>query len=122
MLNALRHVQKVAGWSFLRSRVSRVHKSLKSSNIIWVSKVDHINRDIILLETHSYVLELFFSGVLSQRMPNEHHDSLSLGLVLSMLQGKLSDLDSCQNIGSSVNVNVVNGIDQVTNLIGLGQS
>jgi hypothetical protein len=39
-----------------------------------------------------------------------------------MLQGKLSNFDSCQNIGSSINVNVVDGIDQVTNLVGLGQS
>ena len=121
MLAALRHVQKVACWCFLRSRVGCVHKSLKSSNIIWISKVDDINRDIILLETHSNVFEIFFCA-LSQRMPNEHHNSLPLGLVLSMLQGKLCNLHGSQNISSSINVNIVNGIDQVTNLIGLRQS
>jgi len=121
MLAALRHVQKVACWCFLRSRVGCVHKSLKSSNIIWISKVDDINRDIILLETHSNVFEIFFCAF-SQRMPNEHHNSLSLRLVLSMLQGKLCDLHCGQNISTSINVNIVNGIDQVTNLIGLRQS
>jgi len=55
-------------------------------------------------------------------MPNEHHDSLSLRFVLSVLQRELSDLDSRQDVGSSINVDIVNCIDQVTDLIGLRQS
>jgi len=39
-----------------------------------------------------------------------------------MLQGELSHLHGCQNVGSSINMDVVNCIDQVADLIGLRQS
>jgi hypothetical protein len=51
---------------------------------------------------------------------NENNDSLSLRLVLSVLQRKLSDLDGGQKISVSVDLDVVDGIRQLLTVIGLG--
>jgi len=53
---------------------------------------------------------------------NKNNDSLSLRLVLSMLQRKLSDLDGGQEISVTVDLDVVDGVGKLLTVIGLGQS
>jgi hypothetical protein len=57
-----------------------------------MSKVDHINAHVVLLESHSEVLEVFL--VSGKWVSNETDDSLSLRLVLSVLERELSNLNS----------------------------
>jgi len=55
-------------------------------------------------------------------MANKNNDSLSLRLVLSMLQRKLGDLDGGQEIRVTVDLDVVDGVGQLLTVIGLSQS
>ena len=98
-------------------------------------EVDDIDGDVVLLESSSDVLEVVLGTV--QGMADEYDDSLPLGLVLPVLEGELSYLDGFQAVGFAVykqmmvrewvclsvltDLNVADGVDEVTNLVSLRQ-
>lgn len=57
-------------------------------------EVNHINGDVVLLKSHAQILKVFLSS--RKRRAYKYYDPLSLGFVLSVLQGQLSDLDGLQ--------------------------
>lgn len=80
--------------------VGTVHESLELGHVLGVSKVDHVNGDVVPLETLAQVFalgDLFVKGV-----TNEDDDTLTLTFVLSVLQRKLSNFDSREEVGISV--------------------
>ena len=87
-----------------------------------MSEIDDIDRHIVLLHPHAQVLEVFFSA-LSEWVADKDDDSLPLALVLPVLQGELSNLDSCEHVrGLPGDLDVVDRVNQVSNLIGLSKS
>ena len=65
-----------------------------------MSEVDDIDRNIVLLEAHSHVLEVILISF--QRVADEDDDSLPLRLVLPVLEGELGDLDCLEAVGVAV--------------------
>ena len=65
-----------------------------------MSEIDHINSHIVPLHSDTQFLEVSF--VLLQRMTNENNHSLSLALVLSMLETELPYLDSIEEVSLSI--------------------
>ena len=116
-----RHVQEVGGLRFIRSFVGCINHSLESTNVVWVCKVDDIKRNVVLLETHANFFKVIF-GSSGKWMSNEHNDSLSLRLVLSMLKSKLGYLDGSQYISITLDLNVIDTINQISNFVRLSNS
>lgn len=115
------HIEEVRSRGVVASIVCHVHHRLKSTNVIWISEVNDINGNIVLLQSHSQVFKVLLCS-LSDGVTHEDNDSLSLGLVLSMLESKLSHLNRGYKIGLTVDLDVVDAVDQVTWLVGLSQS
>lgn len=59
-------------------------------------EVDDIDGYVVLLESHTHILKVVLGAF--QWRPDEHNDPLPLCLVLSVLQGQLSNLDSFQAV------------------------
>jgi len=76
---------------------------LKFRDVFWVSEVNHINSNIVSLHSDSELLKLSLS--LFQGMSNEDNNSLSLSLVLSVLQAELSNFDGVEEISLAVYCN-----------------
>lgn len=55
-------------------------------------------------------------------MANENDNALSLGLVHSVLERQLGYLNRGDNVSVTLNLNVVDAVDQVSNLIRLGEA
>lgn len=55
-------------------------------------------------------------------MPDEDDDSLSLRFVLSVLERQLGHFDSCKNVSFTIDVDVVDCVDQVADFVRLGKS
>lgn len=100
MRHTLGNVQEVAGWHILASLVGRRDQCLQPRHVVWVCEVDDIDGDVVLLEAHTNVLEIFLVAV--QRMAYKNDDPLPLCLILPVLEGKLSNLDSLEAVGVSV--------------------
>lgn len=135
MGDALRAIQEVAARRVLGALVGSLHKCLKPRNVVWMSEVDDIDGDVVLLESSSDVLVVLLGAV--QRMANEYNNSLPLRLVLPVLEGELSYLDGFQAVRVSIykqsmlsewvyvsvltDLNVTNAVDEVTYLVSLRQ-
>jgi hypothetical protein len=65
-----------------------------------VSEVNHINSNIVSLHSDSELLKLSLG--LLQGMSNEDNNSLSLSLVLSVLQAELSNFDGVEEISLTI--------------------
>ena len=76
---------------------------LKFRDVFRMSKVNDINSNIVSLHSDSEFLKLSLS--LLQRMPNEDNNSLSLCLVLSVLQAELSNFDCIEKISFTIYCN-----------------
>lgn len=73
------------------------------------AEVDHVDGDVVLLEQLAQLDEL--GGVGLNRTADEHDDALTLILVLAILQGKLSSLQSAEEIRLAADANVArNGV------------
>ena len=135
MSHALRAIQEMAARRVLSALVGSLDKCLEARDVVWMREVDHIDGDVVLLESSSDVLEVVLGTV--QRMADEHDDSLPLGLVLPVLEGKLSNLDGFEAVRFAVykqmmvrewvcvsvltDLNVANAVDEVTDLVSLRQ-
>ena len=78
------NIQEMAVWRIFSTLVGCRNKSLQSRNIVWMGKVDDINRNIVLLQSHAHVLKVFLIAL--QRMTDENDDPLPLSFVHSMLE------------------------------------
>jgi hypothetical protein len=65
-----------------------------------MSEVNHINSNVVSLHPDSELLEL--SLTLLQRMSNEDNNSLSLSLILSVLQAELSNFDGIEKVSLTI--------------------
>lgn len=115
---ALRHIEEVR---LVGPTVGRVDHGLQSTNVVWVSKVNDIQINVVLLESHAQVFKVLLRA-LAQRVSNEDDDSLSLRLVLSVLEGQLGNLDGGDQVSLALDLDVIDTIDKVANLVCVRQS
>lgn len=101
----------MAAGRVLGTSIGSLNEGLKPRNIVWVSEVDHIYGDSVLLESSSNVLEVLLCSF--QWMAYEYNNSLALRFVLSMLERQLSNLnrfeavrDAIYNIKGQITVNM----------------
>jgi hypothetical protein len=116
-----RHIEEVTLRIFFGSIVGCIDHSLKSSNIVWVSKVNDIQGHTVLLESHAKILEVFISSI-ADWVTHEDDDSLSCCLVLSVLERQLCNLDRSDDVCLSLNLDVSNAVDDCSDFVGLGES
>jgi len=98
--------------------VSCCNESFKLWHVIRVCKVDHINVNVVTFQSLSEIFQLSF--ILGQRMADKNHNSLSLRLVLSMLEGKLSYLDSSHEVGVTIYLCSIDCGNQFSDIVSLG--
>jgi len=115
------HVQEVAAWRVLTAVIGSVDQGLEATDVVRVCKVDDIDGHVVLLESHSEILKVVLSSRL-EWMTDEDDDPLSLRLVLSVLKSQLGYLDGLEDVGVSVDLDVVDAVDQVTNFVCLGHA
>ena len=83
--------------------VGSIDHCLKLRDVLRVSKINDIDSDIVSLHSDTEFLELCFR--LLKWVPDEDNNSLSLTLVLSMLQAQLRNFDGVEKVGLTVYCN-----------------